>query len=203
MAAEAVPAPAPTATTATSPPAMPAVDRPIVAPAAFPRPRTASSTRPTRTAYAGGPKDGGVWAVVVGIDDYPGEDADLKAAVADARDVDSALAAYGVPANRRMLLLDRQATADNIRGSLAWMAGRASADSTVVFFYSGHVRQVAGDADRDGEAIDEAIVAADGDNVFDGEVADLLRASTPAPPGSASPAATAPGSTTCSPPAGS
>jgi hypothetical protein len=55
------------------------------------------------------------------------------------------------------------------------MAGRASADSTAVFFYSGHVRQVAGDADRDGEVIDEALVGSDGDNVFDGQVADLLR----------------------------
>ena len=175
VAPEAVPATAPVATTATTPSSMPAVDRPIVAPAAFPKARTATTARPSRTAYAGGPKDAGVWAVVVGIDDYPGGDADLKAAVADARDVDSALAAYGVPANHRMLLLDQQATADNIRGGLAWMAARASADSTVVFFYSGHVRQVAGDADRDGEAIDEAIVGADGDNVFDGQVADLLR----------------------------
>ncbi len=150
------------------------VDRPIVAPAAFPQPRTAAA-RATRTNFASGPKDAGVWAVVVGIDDYPGADADLRAAVADARDVDSALAAYGVPANHRMLLLDKQATADNIRGALAWMAGRASAESTVVFFYSGHVRQVAGDPDRDGEVIDEALVAADGDNVYDGQVADLLR----------------------------
>jgi hypothetical protein len=152
----------------------PQQDRPIVAPAAFARPRTAPP-RSTRTAYAPGPKDGGVWAVVVGIDDYPGTDADLKAGVADARDVDSALAAYGVPASHRLVLLDQQATADNIRGALAWMTGRASADSTAVFFYSGHVRQVAGDADRDGEAIDEAIVAADGDNVYDGQVADILR----------------------------
>ena len=135
------------------------------------RPRPA----PRRTNYAAGPKDGGVWAVVVGIDDYPGTDADLRAAVADARDVDSALAAYGVPANHRLVLLDQQATADNIRGALAWMAARASAESTAVFFYSGHVRQVAGDPDRDGEVIDEAIVAADGDNVYDGQVADLLR----------------------------
>ena len=171
---EGVPA-ASAATTATTPSSIPAVDRPIVAPAAFPKTRAVPSTRPSRTAYAGGPKDGGVWAVVVGIDDYPGGDADLKAAVADARDVDSALAAYGVPAHHRMLLLDKQATADNIRGALAWMAGRASADSTMVFFYSGHVRQVAGDPDRDGEAVDEAIVAADGDNVFDGQVAELLR----------------------------
>jgi len=145
-----------------------------VAPASFPRAR-AAAPRSTRTAFATGPKDGGVWAVVVGIDDYPGTDADLKAAVADARDVDSALAGYGVPASHRLLLLDRQATADNIRGGLAWMTGRASADSTAVFFYSGHVRQVAGDPARDGENVAEAIVAADGDNVYDGQVADLLR----------------------------
>jgi hypothetical protein len=157
-----------------APPVTSAVDRPIVAPPPSPRTRT-TAPRATRTNYTAGPKDGGVWAVVVGIDDYPGTDADLRAAVADARDVDSALAAYGVPANHRLVLLDRQATADNIRGALAWMAARASADSTAVFFYSGHVRQVAGDPDRDGEVIDEAIVAADGDNVYDGQVADLLR----------------------------
>lgn len=168
----------PAASVVTSPAAPPtsarAFDRPIVAPPAFPRTR-GTAPRSTRTNYVSGPKDGGVWAVVVGIDDYPGGDADLRAAVADAREVDSALAAYGVPANHRFVLLDKQATADNIRGALAWMAGRASADSTVVFFYSGHVRQVAGDADRDGEVIDEAIVAADGDNVYDGQVADLLQ----------------------------
>jgi hypothetical protein len=172
---EAVPATVPVPTTAAPAPAAPPVDRPIVAPASFPKTRTTAP--PRRTAYAGGPKDGGVWAVIVGIDDYPGGDADLKAAIADARDVDSALAAYGVPANRRMLLLDGQATGDNIRGALAWMAARASAESTAVFFYSGHVRQVAGDPDRDGEVIDEALVGADGDNVFDGQVADLLRES--------------------------
>jgi hypothetical protein len=167
---------APVPTTALVPPTSTAVvDRPIVAPAAFPRARTAASRSGSRTNYVAGPKDGGVWAVVVGIDDYPGGDADLRAAVADARDVDSALAAYGVPANHRLMLLDKQATADNIRGALAWMASRASADSTAVFFYSGHVRQVAGDADRDGEVVDEAIVAADGDNVFDGQVAEILR----------------------------
>lgn len=172
-------APLPEASVVTAPVAPPTsaaqMDRPIVAPAAFPRPRTATSRSGGRTNYTSGPKDGGVWAVVVGIDDYPGGDADLRAAVADARDVDNALAAYGVPANHRLMLLDKQATADNIRGALAWMAGRASADSTAVFFYSGHVRQVAGDPDRDGEVVDEAIVAADGDNVYDGQVAELLR----------------------------
>ncbi len=171
---EAVPAASVVTSPSVTPPSASAVERPIVAPPAFPRTR-ATSPRATRTNYASGPKDGGVWAVIVGIDDYPGDDADLRAAVADARDVDSALAAYGVPANHRLVLMDQQATGDNIRGALAWMASRASADSTAVFFYSGHVRQVAGDPDRDGEVIDEAIVGSDGDNVFDGQVADLLR----------------------------
>ncbi|MGH9036478.1 MAG: caspase family protein [Acidimicrobiia bacterium] len=150
------------------------VDRPIVAPPNFPR--SAKVAKPARAIQpAGGPKDGGVWALIVGIDDYPGSDADLNAGTADAREVDAALAAYGVPGPRRILLQDHQATADNIRAGLAWLAGRASSDATVVFFYSGHVRQVTGDADRDGEATDEAIVAADGDPVYDGELAGIFR----------------------------
>jgi hypothetical protein len=174
VAVEPVPSTAPAVAPAAPPTSLLPVDRPIVAPANFPRARTAA-VRSTRAAYAAGPKDGGVWAVVVGIDDYPGTDADLNAAVADARDVDSALAAYGVPVSHRLVLLDKQATADNIRGALTWMTARASADSTAVFFYSGHVRQVAGDPYHDGENVAEAIVAADGDNVYDGQVADLLR----------------------------
>jgi hypothetical protein len=170
----------PVPTTATAPPATatstaPApIDRPIVAPANIPRVRIPGS-RSARAAYASGPKEGGVWAVVVGIDDYPGTDADLKAAVADARDVDSALAAYGVPANHRLLLLDTQATGDNIRAGLTWLTGRAAADSTAVFFYSGHVRKVAGDPAHDGKYVDEAIVGSDGDNVYSGQVAAILR----------------------------
>jgi len=170
--------PAPTTTSTPpptgAPPAPTAVDRPILAPASFPRVRSAGSRSP-RTAYTAGPKEGGVWAVVVGIDDYPGTDADLKAAVADARDVDSALAAYGVPASHRLLLLDQKATGDNIRGGLSWLTGRAAADSTAVFFYSGHVRKVAGDPSHDGKYVDEAIVASDGDNVYSGQVASILR----------------------------
>ena len=157
-------------------PAPQAADKPIVAPTSFnARPaRPARAPRALTSASGAAPKEGGVWAVVVGIDDYPGSDADLKAAKADARDVDDALAGYGVPPHRRIVLLDQDATADNIKGSLGWLASRASADSTAVFFYSGHVRQITGDPDGDGEAVDEAIVAADGNHVIDGEVAEIL-----------------------------
>jgi len=152
----------------------PPVDRPIVVPASFSR--ASRSARPPKAMTApSGPKEPGIWAVVVGIDDYPGTEGDLRAGKADARDVDAALAAYGVPGERRILLLDQQATAANIRASLYWLVGHTSPEATAVFFYSGHVRQVSGDPDHDGEAVDEAMVGSDGDHVYDGEMADILR----------------------------
>jgi hypothetical protein len=173
-------APPSTAAPAPAAPAPPPVDQAIVAPASFNgkgRARTAASRAggPGRVVIPSGPKAGGVWAVIIGIDDYPGEGYDLKAGTADARDVDSALAHYGVPSDRRVLLLDRQASATNIRRSLVWLAANASPDATVVFFFSGHIRQVTGFDDGDSEQVDEAMVAADGVNVFDGEAADILR----------------------------
>jgi hypothetical protein len=170
---------------ATSPPATPPAsaappaapkpfDRPIVAPPSFSS-RPSRPARPPRALVApSGPKEGGVWAVVVGIDDYPGHEGDLRAASADARDVDAALAAYGVPAHRRILLLDGQASGANIRSSLGWLVAHASTDATAVFFYSGHVRQVSGSTDGDREGLDEALVGSDGAPVLDGEMAELL-----------------------------
>jgi hypothetical protein len=166
--------PAPPAVTEVAAPP-PAPDRPIVAPPNF----SAAPARPSRPPKAittrSGPRDAGVWAVMVGIDDYPGQDADLRAAAADAREVDAALADYGVPASRRVLLLNSTATAANITRALSWLTSRASSGATAVFFYSGHVRQIYGDLDGDGEEVDEAMVGADGNHVYDGEVASLLR----------------------------
>jgi hypothetical protein len=167
-------APAPNVAPAPAPPPALPVDRPIIAPASFSR-ASRSAHPPKAITVASGPKESGVWAVSVGINDYPGTDGDLKAAVADARDVDAALAAYGVPGERRILLLDAQATADNIRASLAWLVAHAAPEATAVFFYSGHVRKVSGHPDHDGEAVDEAMVGSDGDQVYDGEMADILR----------------------------
>ncbi|MGH9030497.1 MAG: caspase family protein [Acidimicrobiia bacterium] len=106
---------------------------------------------------------GGVWAVVVGIDDYPGSRSDLRAAVNDARDVDAALAQYGVPAEHRLLIVDRQASAATITAALDWLVARAGPGSTAVFFYAGHVRKL----DRDSETM----VGADGGLVRDHDLA--------------------------------
>lgn len=120
-------------------------------------------------------REPGVWALIIGVDDYPGEKHDLTAAVADARAVDVALAAYGVPADHRRLLLDQQATGDGIRAGLSWLTGRADRDAPAVVFFAGHARHVRGGQDGDGEAEDEALVGADGGTVLDGEAATLLR----------------------------
>jgi hypothetical protein len=121
---------------------------------------------------ASGPKEAGVWAVVVGINDYPGNDHDLTKAVPDARDMDAALAAYGVPPSHRLLLLDGQASSANLRRSMSWLVGHASPDATAVLFFSGHVAHVASEGPRGPSHV--ALVAADGTGVTDREVARAL-----------------------------
>lgn len=108
-----------------------------------------------------------MWAVVIGIDDYPGRGSDLRASVDDADAVDAALEAYGVPADRRLVLRDTQATAAVIADALRWLVERAGPDATAVVFYAGHVRKLAPGR--------EAIVAADGELLSDVAMADLLR----------------------------
>ena len=115
-------------------------------------------------------------AVIIGIDDYPGEDTDLVAAVADARVVRRALVRMGF--GRVVFLVNGQATGDRILWAARWLAENSTKRTVGAFFYAGHVRQVAGDPDGDGEDIDEAIVAADGRLLLDGELADALEGAT-------------------------
>ena len=105
--------------------------------------------------------EGGTWAVMIGINDYPGGRHDLRSAVNDVGDVNEALARMGVPGSRRLLIRDGQATADIIRTAAEWLVAHAAPEATAVFFYAGHVRKVAGS---------EAIVAADGRLVLDSEL---------------------------------
>lgn len=132
-----------------------------------PPPRVLPPPVALRTSYSGVAREGGVWAVVIGINDYPGTKSDLRFARTDALDVDAALDRYGVPGARRVLLTDGGATASTIRRSLDWLVAHASPDATVVFFYAGHVRKLSSST--------EAIVAADGVVVPDDDVAAALR----------------------------
>jgi hypothetical protein len=119
-----------------------------------------------RSAGASAPKAGGVWAVIIGIDDYPGTRSDLRASVNDANDVDAALARYGVPGDRRLVLRNTQANAATIADAARWLVGHASNEATAVFFYAGHVRKLSSQT--------EAIVASDGRLVTDAALAQLL-----------------------------
>ncbi|HLG01692.1 MAG TPA: caspase family protein [Acidimicrobiia bacterium] len=116
----------------------------------------------------------GVWAVVVGIDDYPGSGRDLRAGVADALDMAATLDHYGVPADHRQVLLDGAATRDAVVRALDWLAANAGPKATAVFFFSGHVREVHGDPDGDGEETDETMVFADDGLMTDGELKGVL-----------------------------
>jgi len=109
---------------------------------------------------------GEVFALVVGIDDYPGRGADLRWAGADATTIDAALAGFGVPPANRMVLRDGQARRDGLMAAVRALVERAGPGTTIVFAYAGHVRKL----DRD----TEAIVAADGALVTDAELAELL-----------------------------
>jgi hypothetical protein len=109
---------------------------------------------------------GGTWALIIGVNDYPGARYDLASAVNDANDVNDALASLGVTSDRRMVLRDQQAGADTIRAALDWLTAHAGTGSTMVLFFAGHVQRL--------EPGREALVGADGGIVRDTEVAELL-----------------------------
>ena len=115
-------------------------------------------------------------AVVVGIDDYPGKGDDLVAAAADARLVRRALERVGF--GEIVVLVNGRATRPAILWSARWLARRTGPGDLGAFFYAGHIRQVPGDPDGDGEDVDEALQGADGRLIFDGEMAGALSGAT-------------------------
>jgi hypothetical protein len=125
---------------------------------------TPAQLPPTR--YGDVVPSGGTWALLIGVNDYPGVRYDLRSAVNDMQDVDEALRRRGVTGDRRMVLRDGQATAGVIRAGLDWLGAHAGEDATVVLFYAGHVQRLGGGT--------EAMVGADGELVTDAEVAALL-----------------------------
>ena len=111
--------------------------------------------------------EGGTWALVVGINDYPGDGHDLRFAVNDADDVDSVLEGLGVPSDHRVVLRDGQATSAAIVSSIDWLLDHAGPDAVAVVSFAGHARKHG--ADR------QSFVAADGIELSDQELATRLR----------------------------
>jgi hypothetical protein len=117
------------------------------------------------------------WAVVIGIADYEGEVSDLCHPDEDAQEMTEALVTkYGFPRGHVRLLLNEQATFEAIVSAIDWLAAREDADSTVVFFFSGHGGLAPDDWGLDGDVewdgIDEGIVSYDWYGLSDGFLAD-------------------------------
>lgn len=132
--------------------------------------------------YPGDGDPDGKYAVVVGIDDYPGTRSDLRGPVDDATLVRDALVdRFGFSPDDIVFLQDGEATRLGIANAVVRHLGQAGPDGTAVFFYSGHGTQmeentgVTGALDpEEGNDVDEALAVYDG-IILDEEVNFLLQ----------------------------
>lgn len=129
-----------------------------------------TSPAPTFSA-ATAPVAGEVYALLVGIDDYPGGASDLRSAVADVDIIDAALAGFGVPAGHRVVLRDGQATRAGVVAAVRSLVAQGGPGATYVLGYAGHIRKLAPGA--------EALVLADGQLLRDRDLATLLAPAAP------------------------
>ena len=116
--------------------------------------------------FAGVQPSGGTWAVIIGINDYPGTQWDLRSADADADDANAAMNALGVAPDHVLNLRDGQASAGAILRAEGWLVAHSSPDAVAVFFYAGHARKTGGST--------EAILGSDGNLLTDQQLADRL-----------------------------
>lgn len=116
-----------------------------------------------------------VYAVMVGISDYPGSANDLPLTAEDARKLQQALARQGTLAQESVTLIDGQATRAALRAAMQRVAAAAGPDDLFLFFYSGHGNQVRGTVsatEPDGK--DETIEMVDG-TVTDDEMNQMFQ----------------------------
>ena len=105
-----------------------------------------------------------VWAVVVGINDYP-QLPKLKYAVNDARAFRRLLVEKNlVPAENITVLLNEQATLRNLRSALGTgLKGAADSDDMVIIFYAGHGATERDAMSMDGDGLEKYILTYDSD----------------------------------------
>ena len=90
----------------------------------------------------GGPADAR-YALLVGIDDYPGSRSDLRGPVNDvALMADVLTERFGFADEDILTLTDEQATRANIANGIARHLGQAGPNGMAVFFFSGHGTQI-------------------------------------------------------------
>lgn len=113
---------------------------------------------PAASGILGSEVTGKRYAIIIGVSDYAGTDADLNYADDDAELVkETLIGLYHFEDNNIYLLLNDAATRDSILDKIAYLQGIAGTDDEVVFYYAGHgARGRADDGDR--ETVDEGIV---------------------------------------------
>ena len=116
------------------------------------------------------PTDENKWAVIIGIADYSGTNNDLYHPDDDAREMYAMLTEiYGFPESHITMLIDSEATLNNIKAAIAWLEQNEDSESTVVFFFCGHGYQLRewdwrwrnADGDIEADRMDEFIVSYD------------------------------------------
>jgi len=111
--------------------------------------------------YPGGGDPNEQYAVLVGIDDYPGSQNDLLSCVTDTRVVRKTLIDhFGFNPENIVVINDASATRDHIIEAFRRHLGQAGPDGATVFYFSGHGTQMDGDygtQDDEADGVDEAI----------------------------------------------
>lgn len=122
-----------------------------------------------------GPRIRGVF---VGVADYPDGVGDLERCDVDAQRLHSLLIErYGMLADDSALLVNREATVEGVRAALARVGGASGPDDLLIFFFSGHGDQIAGEPDAaDPDGKHEALSLVDGE-LDDDALAALINAS--------------------------
>ena len=130
------------------------------------------------TGILGEPVQGKKYAIVVGINNYPGSSSDLQYTVADADEMSHVLiTTYGFSVSNVNELTDAAATKTAIYDAINAVKGQAVAGDEVVFFFSGHgAKGKANDYDRNN--VDQSIVVNNENGswgyIWDGELVQLF-----------------------------
>jgi metacaspase-1 len=114
---------------------------------------------------------GSRYAVVIGINDYPGTSSDLQYAVNDANEMKSVLEGTYNFKNVN-LLINSDATRSKIYDAINAIKSVADANAEVVFFFSGHGAKGKAD-DGDKNSVDQSIVVQENGEfafIWDGEL---------------------------------
>jgi metacaspase-1 len=114
-------------------------------------------------------------ALCIGINNYPGTSNDLQGCVNDANDWSALLTSLGFETS---LMLDSQATRQNIKAGLGSLIASAGENDVIVFTYSGHGTQVIDVSGDEGDSYDEAIYVYDG-TVLDDDLRAIIDTMNP------------------------